>query len=387
MSYIYNKYVINLYGDLKPRTQPRRDAPEINAPLQYLGRYFYVYSQGSQSNLISDQGSAREVWYLLVSLEDETGNSAEVHVKDYLGWIPGQYVPLQREALRDPATGVHLKAFAHVPLAELQEAQSEILLRMAVPARIRPFDRNAPQTQELRVFNFYFVMAQTGDNLERDWVFLATQYEIGQGEFGAEAVAVGWVELKYFQLWTTREAIQWSTAPNRPFRPGKIWPTPEEAMAAGPADDKHSDAYLFREPVDQRASPVPQLPEWPRFPILHWAQAEKYRTEIRNQYPGWKLLKVCVPGGLVNKDGIPIASAQEINPLKSRLSIVQQPLQTLELMFVIDDTESMEDLFPTQLAQSVRLWPRFNGSPRDRNCWSASHFTTTLPTPDETPSR
>jgi len=340
-SAIHHQYVFNLCEDLKPRMKADDNAEETTTPLKYLGRYFYVYRK---SATVSNPETSGEEWFLLARLDDETGNSRMVTVKEYLGWVPRKYVALQGEALQDPVTGVHLKAFLRPSLAELEKAVDKTGKPASIAARTQP-RMDARTAKELRFFNFYFVMAKTGDNAERDWAYLAMQYELGQDESHAQTVGIGWVPLKYLQLWTTREAIQWSTAPGRPMRPGKIWASPDDALAAGPEDQTNNNQYLFREPFDE-GGPVPQPPDRPRFPILRWEDAERYRDKIQNQYPGWKLLRVCVPGGLVNEQGIPVASEADIAKLQSSLAIIQNRLQTLELMFVIDDTESMVDLFP-----------------------------------------
>jgi len=391
-SSIYNQYVFTLYEGLKPRSQPDDNAEEINTPLKYLGRYFYVYRQ---SATVSSSKTSGEEWFLLARLDDESGNSRVVTVKEYLGWVPRKYVAPQGEALQDPVTGVHLKAFLRPSIAELEEAIDKTGRLRQIAARTQP-KMDAQTAMELKFFNFYFVMAKTGDNSERDWAYLAMQYELGQDESHAQTVGIGWVELKYFQLWTTREAIQWSTAPGRPMHPGKIWASPDEALAAGPEANTDSRQYLFREPFDN--GPVPQPPDWPRFPILRWEDAERYREKIQNQYPGWKLLRVCVPGGLVNEQGIPVASEADIANLQSRLAIIQQRLETLELMFVIDDTESMVDLFPhaaravEQIVDSLRelpMRPQLRVGVTFYNDKTSTHFVpvevTPLQPPDQLP--
>jgi len=338
--HIYNQYVVNLYDGLQPFTAPDDTSPRLDTPLQFCKMYYFVYSTDQQS------GSRRESWYLLVRLDDESGNRKTVRITQHLGWVPRKYIAVRGEAIKDPYTEVHIKAFVRVPVADFvgdTNKESGAIQAGHEEWRIRPRKRpedSAELMEAIRLYNFFFVMAKTGDNAERDWVFLSSQYEFGTG-----TTPIGWVKRKYVEEWLTREAIQWSTDSSRAKRPGKIWPSPEDALAAGPEDLSNRGGYIFIERFIG-GKPLEQPPEWPRYPILKWDQEERYRQEML-KHPGWRLLRISVPGGFVDeKTSAPVADALEIQVLQQRLQAIQQRARRLEIVFVIDDTESMRPWFP-----------------------------------------
>jgi hypothetical protein len=334
--------VINLYDRYKPREQPSQEAKEIpeNA-LEFLGQYVVA---------ALDNTSAPR-WALLVRLE-----SNALTVAQYFGWVPVKYLTTGI-ALRDPVTTVYKKAFLRPHLAgevrRTEETSGTRPGRSDTDSKGRGNDlaetaRKAPSNQaepliSVRFFHFFFIFAETGDNPERDWVFLCSEYQIDVSDPSRDARIIGWIPLKSAEIWLTREAVQWNTSPERELKPGIIWRTPEAAIAAGPGKTGREEDILFRERfLDDK--PIPLKPEWPRYPIMPWEEEEKYREQIR-RFPGWKLKKVLVPGGFIDSNGNPIANADEIVQLQRKLQWLEEQVSQLEVVFVIDDTESMRPWF------------------------------------------
>lgn len=352
--------VINLYDRYKPREQPSQEAKEIpeNA-LEFLGQYVVA---------ALDNTSAPR-WALLVRLE-----SNALTVAQYFGWVPVKYLTTGI-ALRDPVTTVYKKAFLRPHLAgevrRTEETSGTRPGRSDTDSKGRGNDlaetaRKAPSNQaepliSVRFFQFFFIFAETGDNPERDWVFLCSEYQIDVSDPSRNARIIGWIPLKSVEIWLTREAVQWNTSPERELTPGIIWRTPEAAIEAGPGEMGREEDILFRERfLDEK--PIPLKPDLPRYPIMPWEEEEKYRERIR-RFPGWKLKKVLVPGGFIDSNGNPIATADEIVQLQRKLQWLEEQVSHLEVVFVIDDTESMRPWFSVvanaveKIVQTVKSQP------------------------------
>ena len=288
-----------------------------------------------------------------------------------LGWVEGKYLVFA-EALRDPITGLHKKAFLARDIRMLQnlvtnsrgqDSAKRDLFEELVAGKKAP-RHDAPSNQRIKFHEFLYVFAETGENREKDWVLLGTGYGLDlSNESDFFERVIGWFPLAIVQIWHTREAVQFNSRPERAKGPGKIWLTPEDALQAKPGTFlSNTPTPLFSERfVDGK--PVPITPRSPRFPVLDWPEREKYRAQFPD---GWELVKVGVEGALVDQEGNPLMNAEEIRELREKLRSLESAIQNLQLLLVIDDTESMRPWFPVAaraIEEAIqKLWSGHQGS-------------------------
>jgi hypothetical protein len=322
------KEVINLYGGYRLRQSPQDTAsPVPGQPLKFLGRYVVKELSPVDSN------ERKEQWACLAD-----GDPRMIRNARPLGWIPVKYLSTGL-ALRDPVTTIYKKAFLRPHVADLARWQFD----GAFVSKQAP-ETQAPVVRQVRFYKFFYIFAETGDNPERDWVFLASEYQLSGSD--TDQRIVGWVPRKMIEPWLTREALQWSTARERRLSPGIIWRDPESALNAGPWGTGDETAILFKERfLDGKPFDLP--PEVPRYPINNWP--EQYKREQfldrLKMYPGWDLLYVVVAGQYVDEKGHPIANAEEIARLQTALQHLAEQHSNFEIVFVIDETESMQPWF------------------------------------------
>jgi hypothetical protein len=234
----------------------------------------------------------------------------------------------------------------------------------------------------LRFHEILFVYAETGKTLDKDWVLLGTEYQ-----WGLESTerVLGWLPRVVVEEWFTREALQWNTSKTRPADRGVIWRTAEAALKFGPtyvipsaarsgtlasATPSSTNPTRSQSGNDQQSAvpsealfverfldgkPVNYRPELARYPILQWPAKEKYLE--REEYlkwtkEGWELVRVGVSGSYVNDQGEEIASAEEIRELQEKLRLVRERMSNLQILLVVDETESMRPWFH-QAAKAV----------------------------------
>jgi len=170
---------------------------------------------------------------------------------------------------------------------------------------------------------------------------------------------VGWVPADRICRWNTRHALDWnadSTLPDASPRrsvAGTVWLSTEAALKSGPAGDDTSpelavdENVLFTEVLDPKgvshARPFEQL----RFPIIESNSMAKDATSSAGHRFGqdWRLYKVGVVGDFVDPTGQVIATRSRILAMQKKMATIEQLLQTTEVLFVIDDTGSMQQWF------------------------------------------
>lgn len=312
-----------------------------------------------------------------------------------LGWVEGKYLVFP-ESVRDPVTGVHKKAFIkRDPRALLKSERAEpstggqaqkpgdsaskeadAFERLIKPQTVPREDAERNRTDvrmTIRFNEMLYIFAETGTDPENDWVLLGTEYQLDPGEPWQQFqhIIIGWFPRWAVETWITREAVQFNSRPERAPRPGKIWGTPEDAWQARPGvvQDRPSASLprpLFSERFED-GKPIPITAQSLRFPILEWEEESAFKEKHRGLYPeGWELVRVGVEGALVDREGNPLLYADQIKAFQEKLRTLESAVQNLQVLLVIDDTESMRPWFPVA-AQAIErsiseLWKGHQGN-------------------------
>lgn len=277
---------------------------------------------------------------------DEQGHT---HVTNILGWHKMKYLA-SAESLRDPNTHIHIKGFlirspaylANKFQQESEASKKEVLQRVA--GLKQPKD-GAPKLTEVRFnLDFLHVFSATGDNPETDWVLLGRDYEFSSSSPDSNPL-VGWYPLSVVEFWYTRQALQWSTHPQRRRDvPGVIFGTPQDALRFPPPVSKDqivAPEFILAAERFLDGQPIEQTPDMPRFPILDRLEVDPSKIP-----DGFGLVKIGVSGGFVNEKGEPLAAAEDIQKLQQELRALLTEIQEVQILVVIDETESMAPWFP-----------------------------------------
>ncbi|MCS7237880.1 MAG: VWA domain-containing protein [Thermoguttaceae bacterium] len=375
-------WVWNAYEGLRPRDLP--GGKELGQPLTF-GQQLVVMAvvfggalYKSPPSNVDRRELVRRGWVLV----GRWPAKAEGLDSEAIGWVEGRYLA-QDEAIRDAASGVHLKGWLKRDIRGLKAGQQQVGATgtrsdqeqagstearsdyvKGVTTGLKAPHHEAPSHRQVRFNEFFFIFGQTGNAPDKDFVLLGTEYQFQAGQ---EDRLLGWFPRWAVEIWYTREALQWNQSENRPLRPGRIYLTPDDALKAhpsqvGPGQPESQVAPKAPSPlrdgdggtgvkpevrplleerfVDNK--PVPLRPDSPRFPILLWPEEERYRYKFPS---GWRLVKVGAEGGFVDEEGNPVASAERIKELREELRNVEESIKRLEILLVVDDTESMRPWF------------------------------------------
>ncbi len=321
------------YEGFQPRVLPDSKSAPANpsAKFSFMEPFYFADTRNEED------------YHLLVTVGPNN------KVKDYVGWVPGRYLA-RESAIKTQDTLITLKALVVNKRASL--AQFDQLLIRSRPSKDAP-GKDEPQ----RLYTTLFVYAQAdGHVLVGDEPsFLPARTE------DATRVVLGWLPQERTEIWNTREAAEWdheatlepkdrprlainsppSAGPKRRTIPGRIYASPEQALK-GLTDP--SVAALFEEQDFEPDSKLgykvsPELPDdAPRFPVL--------RTVPGARHPrAGDLFEVGGIGGLVDAQGKVLLTAGQVKRWQDRLKALQDQVTRTDILFVIDDTESMEKWF------------------------------------------
>jgi hypothetical protein len=326
------------YEGFQPLERPDEKSPPAGAAdlkLKFLTRVNKLYDYQHGDN------------YCLVG-EGELG-SAKFKI---LGWVPKRYMVLDHRAFQDRgSTLLHRAMIVNTVRYVKEEKVVEPPAMLLAPAA------NARADATLRLFNVYFVYGDSqprtnAQEEEQGYLLLGarTQFDyetaVQDGVEGAEEprrVILGWVDKRRICRWRTTEAIRWDTESKR-GAPVITYETEDEARKAirNPAFAKMVTSELFVE-----GKPPAWKSDRMRYPVLPIDKDEKTGADIlESPSQGNILRKIGLVGGFVNEKGEMEADVAELEELDSKLKKLQQESQTLELLFVVDDSESMDEWFP-----------------------------------------
>jgi hypothetical protein len=263
----------------------------------------------------------------------------------HLGWVDARRVVVNPFALQGP-TRIYRKAMVVNTVESIKEGKK---VREA-PVLLGP-DAKAKPASTFRLFNIYFIYADSYPPSPMQGFYLlgtAPQFDENRAFEDAEVprrVVLGWVPKSRICHWDTREALEWDHPSTRPEAadkrrrtPGRVYRTREDAIKAL---DGHSVDPLFEEVFDGQGVSKPVPYDRMRFPLVPIRGSD---DELKTA-EGGELQKVGVVAGFVNDQGQMVATIEEIEDLQRKLRRVQDEVRVTEVLFVIDDTASMDVWF------------------------------------------
>jgi hypothetical protein len=329
-----------------PRELPGEDQRPVTdaKPLDFLQPCFYAATSELET-----------ATYLLLVKADETGKS----VREHLGWVNARHVVQEPHAVRNLGNHIYAKVML-VNTLEFAGDRTEggVNKFEHVPLLYGPVATAEAATDPVRLSTIFFVYGDTNPRYPKEgYALIGTdpsfKYEETITDPGQlSKIILGWVPKNRTCRWNTREAIEWDSvstqpdAPRRRSQPGVVYKTLDDALKGLRGDPAVS---IFREQFANGVS-LPVSYDTARYPILDF---EYEGTTLRKAKIGKNFLRrVGVAGGFVGKDGQTQLPLEKVEQLKRQLRFLQQQVELTEILFVIDDTESMYAWFPV-VAQTV----------------------------------
>jgi hypothetical protein len=349
-----------VHEGLKPLEHPRppgNNNVEVDLPLEFLETHCCA---------LPTIGPNRELYYLLVDLSDiRNPETNEQPVEKVLGWVDSRYLIAGTEAQKDARTKVHKKAMIINTPQTLREDLDRVRrdrdarLGAVVPRR-GPNAQAMAVGEAMRLFNIFFVYGEADG-----FILLGRRPSFDQRDdlYGVRQVILGWVPKERVCQWMDREAVYWKPydADPRSTRnrkvPGRTYEMPELAEKALLATNPQAVPAL----VIENSLPMPKgafygrqpVASQPRYPLLELGDL----GPVAKVQQGNRLYRIGVIGGLAEVKGGQVDVVKgdlEIARIQRQLDRLQREVRRLEMLFVIDETASMIDWFPT-VADTVKL--------------------------------
>jgi hypothetical protein len=275
-------------------------------------------------------------------------------ILDYVGWVEERQLVVSEEALVDPNSRLHRKAFIVTRPRALRDAPPAQV--SAVPVYLAPQER-AAQAEPLRLLKLLFIWGETEPGSERGYFLLGNAATMLGWD--NRATLLGWVPKARVCEWNTREAFEWHQASTlagaRPRRsvPALVYYKPEQAHEAWMQKDHEGKAVrpLFKERFTAPGEGMTAgqmrflLLPWPRQPDDSTTQARDYREKYeRGPDASARLRHVGIYTGFQDAvSGAEVLDVDELNRLQQRLARLREETSRLEVVFVLDATSSMID--------------------------------------------
>src|ERR1043165_3685081 len=330
-----NDWVWVAYEGFAPLQRPHKDSPPSGAPsLKFMAMV---------NNLYEHQFGGV---YYLVALGDINEGNVKI-----LGWVPKNYMVLDNRAKRDSYSKLLHQAMIVNTTRFLKEETVVEKLVQPPPMLLGP-DPKAKANPPFRLFNVYFVYGDSHPRTnekeeEQGYLLLGSRTSINE-ETASEAI-LGWVNKNRIISWKSREAIKWDTNSKR-----------NEAVVTYEKEDEAMKA-IRNEKAKMVTSEIlvsDQPPAWShsrmRYPILAIKTDEKTGKDVTElSVKGNILRKIGLVGGFVNEKGEQASTAEELDLRDKTLENQQTEANNLEILFVVDDSESMDAWFP-QTAETIK---------------------------------
>lgn len=319
------------HQDYKPRKAPTDDSELSGAePIAWLKKV----------NLLYDEG--KNFPYVLIGEGSVNGKL------EFLGWVPRRYLITELMAKRSGTSTVYRKASVINSQAYVDKFKNF----QPAEYRTKP-DLNAKAENVMRVMSINFIWGETDPGEPDKGFYLLGDVsafslnDISKPTLPKSAGISGWVPKDRVILWETREGLMWDDTEKRQA-PVKAYRTDNDAIRAldGEVVETNTEEEPFQENGMPRKWPVNQ----PRHPILPMERISKdgkkeivFVRPIKNN----NLRRIAYVGDVINSNNERILTAEAIQAFKQKiadsgLAIHKAPI---EMLFVIDDTRSMEEWF------------------------------------------
>ncbi|MBX9581578.1 MAG: hypothetical protein K2X87_14855, partial [Gemmataceae bacterium] len=343
---------VELPPDPRKPNQPVVKVPRLR-PVEFAETFFV--------------GADTQDHYLLLKLG--AGNA----ITEYAGWVQRDRVLTRSEAVFDQDSLIYRKAM----IINTRDMIGAAAKDGGLPIRHAP-DATTPSVDEpLRLFGVYFVYGEAADAGGQAHVLLGGLPAFDpdpdpKAERHVRKVVFGWVPRDRVCPWNTREAVEWDWRPTlkddalravldpakrvnmRPFSaapppprraaPGRIYSTPDDARRALRGEEP-AQPVLMEEQLDAAGEArEPGFADM-RFPVLDWdAKAHGPQDGFTHPAAG-RLYRVGVLGGFRSIGGGKGPDPRQIQKLLAELARLEKELTVTEVLFVVDDTQSIAPWF------------------------------------------
>jgi hypothetical protein len=257
----------------------------------------------------------------------------------YCGWIPADLALQGEGCMIDKPSGIQRKAL----IVNTPETLADKTKIEEVKPRKGP-GLNYETVDSLRYYNILFVFNESKDAATGEkHLCLGFQPYFDRLSNGKNPIAktiAGWIPEKSVYLWNTREAIQWQTNSNSVRKePVKVFRTREDAIRYSEKPGAvNSPKPIIEEIFDKNG----RSPDWKkdksRYPLLTMTTQEQLTDDSFGQ-----LSKVGIIGDFVGGDGK--IERGTLDEMREKLAVISEEIKSIELLLVIDDTESMDNYF------------------------------------------
>lgn len=329
------------------RTGPEPQSPPAQERLSFLQEYQVAY--------IDKQGDF-PASVLLCETEDDRSSFL---IKRLIGWVDESDIMLTQEALplRKSVQSVHRKGMAVITQKSIEKfppigipSYPEQTISNSATTKLNDVERvilfKAPRLKDdndgidyvvrMPLSSFYFVFKET-----KDFVLIGTNWIFSRNAPGD--VVLGWLPKVNHAEWSNRIGFEWNTttyseaSQKSGFRrePGFVFRSLRDAEIFANSDmslSEEPDGAVFTETiVDNKSQPL--LHSDTRMPLLEYQESSHFAKV------GW-----------LGSKGIDSAT-RALN--QSRLENLAKQSRNLDVMFLIDHTQTMETHFPI-VAEAVQ---------------------------------
>lgn len=284
-----------------------------------------------------------------------------------IGWVPHSALLLRRTPLKtedDKNQGVIRKAL----IVNSKEWIKDNFVdgKIVAPARYLGLLPNAKKAQSLKFFNILFVY-KIDKKTGRALLGYSPKADYVNG-----SQLAGWFPENALCYWDTREAVQWNFENKNSKFDGMIRKTKAYAF------NSKESAKNFREQVQPKNLNIPgKLPplediigeenigangesvEWSfdetRFPKISKPEDEE---TLRGHWG--KLIQIGVIGSFRLNDGT-LVNPKIIKQMRDKLAIIKSEIDQHYILFVIDNTGSMEDAFKKMIPDYIKTFTQEKG--------------------------
>ena len=323
-----------VYAGLKARelpAPPGPDNPETGDPIEYAAEYF------SAMDFEPPNGGGK--YYLLVRARRVGEKYVAIRA---FGWVHSKYLLTTTHAPGRPGDQAIPEGdggqFARRHRRGPEALQGQPGARFgALSPRTAPTKDGPPADEDIRLFSLFFVYARADH-----YVLLGRSLNFDPTKEEPRNVLVGWLPAERICDWPTREAVYWSPAPPR-STPGLVFKTPEDAIASlrgdpVPTVTSELPAVQGGDVYGRRPTPIQM-----RFPVLDWD-----RPDVPQRMRNNTLLRIGAigdfaagPDGLRNR-----ITEEDLARMLAQLAAIKREAKRVELVFLIDETESMKAWLP-----------------------------------------
>jgi hypothetical protein len=290
--------------------------------LNFADRFLVVEEKPDQLHIVSENGTYN-------SMNDEfIGEPVD------FGWVPKSSVLLWSTALYSAKTNFRIKVMT-ITTPDLMASEVE---RIRKEGKKMNFFSNPTTTKEnnneLPLFEIFYVFKKEGNR-----ILLGRRDNISKGN--ASYYLMGWVDESKVQLWDMRQVIEPNWDQNSCIErrqnsvPAALFQNSSEALIYGNSGDTTRN-FWSDDRYEKKYDPM-----WKRLPVFS-------RTD--------NLIETAVVSDLVNELGKTVDD-EELRGLQLKQSELREKRRNINVVFVIDGTESMAPYFKsvqTALKNSVR---------------------------------